>query len=520
MAPLQLRVRVGTTDDFSVEIDEDETVEDLAVLVLSQRPDLGEEELPRLVFRGKVLKIEQTMRELNIQPTDFIVAAAAKKPQEEPSAAAAAAPAAAAAAAASPPPEVAAQAMPTAPPDSAAGQPTEQIISTLIDMGFQRDQVVKALAAAFNNPDRAVEYLFGGIPATAQAAPPVAAPVPAAAPSGAPGNAWAVQTLGPQLLSKQGVVPTQQALSTAKVVALYFSAHWCPPCRQFTPVLATAMSMNRWPQLAVVFVSSDRDATAFSQYYSEMPWLALPFEAPQRQMLGGLYQVRGIPSLIVLDAATGRQLSADGRGDVQRNNFDIGSCLRQWGVSETTPSTNSAAAASATTAPAAPKKLGPPPLPIDDEAATQALQRVDAEPYEVQEAFFKTGLKVLENILQNPGDAKFRQLKKANAALSSKLLSVADKAGEVLVELAGFVLMDGEDGGTWLMESPPDGRCTAVRERLQAAATKAWEKKAREERDARIKEEMEKDKGRSTRYGGGGGRMDVGRGRGPSRGGG
>ena len=43
---------------------------------------------------------------------------------------------------------------------SVTGSVYEGIVMQLMEMGFEREQCVKALRAAFNNPDRAVEYLF------------------------------------------------------------------------------------------------------------------------------------------------------------------------------------------------------------------------------------------------------------------------------------------------------------------------------------------------------------------------
>ena len=109
-----------------------------------------------------------------------------------------------------------------------------------------------------------------------------------------------------------------EVLKDKKVVALYFSAHWCPPCRQFTPVLARNYDQARQaglaPGLEIIFVSSDRSEQEMLSYMRESHgnWYALPHGASEAQTLSTQFGVRGIPALVVI-SGEGTVISRDGR---------------------------------------------------------------------------------------------------------------------------------------------------------------------------------------------------------------
>ena len=157
-----------------------------------------------------------------------------------------------------------------------------------------------------------------------------------------------IQLFGPSLLVKFNSVPTfldtanALSLCNSRLVAMYFSAHWCGPCRSFTPMLAEVYSQlkEKFPSqgLEIIFVSSDRDVSSFNNYFASMPWIAVPFEAGAivQQQIKMKYGIKGIPSLVVLDAMSGQVVvnMADARGEVinacRSGDHKIDEMLQSW----------------------------------------------------------------------------------------------------------------------------------------------------------------------------------------------
>lgn len=132
-----------------------------------------------------------------------------------------------------------------------------------------------------------------------------------------------VSQLGEKLFnpSDSSEVSPTEALEGKDLVLLYFSAHWCPPCRRFTPLLIKFYNKLKNEQnknIELIFCSNDNDEGEYKEYTSGMPWPCMPFKAKETETLGRKYKANGIPHLVIVDAK-GNVITLDGTSGVRED---------------------------------------------------------------------------------------------------------------------------------------------------------------------------------------------------------
>lgn len=109
-------------------------------------------------------------------------------------------------------------------------------------------------------------------------------------------------------------------------IAVYFSAHWCPPCRKISPVLVQyyndILTAEQKQKVEFVFYSWDHSASDMKGYMSEynMKWPAVTYNS---ELLAHYNEGRGIPCLMILDAETGEVISDSYVGDEYRGPIPV-----------------------------------------------------------------------------------------------------------------------------------------------------------------------------------------------------
>eukprot|EP00759_Apiculatamorpha_spiralis_P000529 PhF_6_TR10180/c0_g1_i1/m.15786/K17609/NXN; nucleoredoxin len=107
------------------------------------------------------------------------------------------------------------------------------------------------------------------------------------------------------------IIPTSTL--NGKYLMLYFSASWCPPCQQFTPLLGKYYSFLPKDKAEILFVSMDNDEKSFRSYFSKMPWPAMPYSyRAHKEMLCNVFGVKTIPALVFLNGK-GEMVTKHGR---------------------------------------------------------------------------------------------------------------------------------------------------------------------------------------------------------------
>ena len=89
-----------------------------------------------------------------------------------------------------------------------------------------------------------------------------------------------------------------------KIVSLFFSAHWCPPCKRFTPLLLNLYDHvnkdeKKWE---IIFFSLDRNIDEYNQYFVTLPFKGLSFNIKKAKKMARRFFISGIPALVMMNA--------------------------------------------------------------------------------------------------------------------------------------------------------------------------------------------------------------------------
>ncbi|CAG4981165.1 unnamed protein product [Parnassius apollo] len=165
---------------FQIEIDPEETVKALKLKIEVEKGKDYAADYQKLIYAGKILLDDNKISTYNIDEKKFIVIMVTKPKASDTQASSTSAPEAGEHASTeaceskekstveeAPKPPVAAEPEHTLEPTApvASGElDFESTVQSIMDMGYNRQQVEQALRASFNNRERAVEYLITGIP--------------------------------------------------------------------------------------------------------------------------------------------------------------------------------------------------------------------------------------------------------------------------------------------------------------------------------------------------------------------
>jgi nucleoredoxin len=138
--------------------------------------------------------------------------------------------------------------------------------------------------------------------------------------------------------------PSLPLQSGAPLLGLYFAASWCPDCTAFTPAIDVFAFANK-KDLQIVYISSDTSEAEMKEYVPSS-FSVVPFDceeeradlkrhfgacaAKERGPLGMKPEERkfGIPTLIILEKATGIVATSGGIDDIMGSNGE--SVVGKW----------------------------------------------------------------------------------------------------------------------------------------------------------------------------------------------